>query len=282
LAPGGARQNLVPRPAGKTLFFRHRPVALRMHVPAAESVMDELTISAASGLRARMESLDMLANNLANTETGGYKTDREFYNLYVAPEAAEAADGSPVTLPVVERPWTDFAQGMLRPTGSPLDLALTGRGFFAVDGPSSTTLYTRNGNFRVSPAGLLVTAEGYPVRTVAGGNLQIQPTGAVEVSADGTVRQEGQDLGRIAIADFADTGSVYKQGASYFRSAQAPKAAAGAQVQQGKLENSNVSAAESAVRLVSVMRQFEMLQKAVALGAQMNRQTVEEVARVAS
>lgn len=243
--------------------------------------MDELTISAASGLRARMESLDMLANNLANTETGGYKTDREFYDLYVSPEAAQSADGSPVTLPVVERPWTDFSQGILRTTGSPLDLAITGRGFFAVDGPSAT-LFTRNGNFRVSPAGLLVTAEGYPVRTVAGAKLQIQPTGAVEVSSDGTVRQDGQTLGRIQIADFADAGSIYKQGASYFRTAQAPQAASGVAVQQGKLENSNVSAAESAVRLVSVMRQFEMLQKAVSLGTQMNRQAVQEVARVAS
>lgn len=242
--------------------------------------MDNLTIAAASGMRARMESLDMLANNLANTETGGYKTDREFYNLYVSAEAG-SADDSPATLPVIETSWTDFSQGPLRATGSPLDLALSGKGLFAVDGPSGN-LYTRNGNFRVSPAGTLVTAEGYPVRTVAGGNLQLQPSGAVDVSPDGTVSQGGQVLGSIAVADFSDTSALVKQGATYFRTAEAFRSASGIQVEQGKLESSNVGAAESAVRLVSVMRQFEMLQKAATLGSQMNREAIEEVARVAS
>src|SRR6202044_1125274 len=110
--------------------------------------------------------------NLANTETGGYKTDREFYNLYMSADAAGGDSTSAATLPVIERPWTDFSQGTLRTTGSPLDLALSGKGFFAVDGPSGS-LFTRNGNFRVSSAGRLVTAEGYPVRAVGGGKLQV-------------------------------------------------------------------------------------------------------------
>jgi flagellar basal body rod protein FlgG len=162
-----------------------------------------------------------------------------------------------------------------------LDLALSGKGFFAVDGPSGS-LFTRNGSFKVSPAGLLVTAEGYPVRTVSGVRLNIQPSSPIEVLPDGTVQQEGQTLDRLQIADFSDTGSLVKQGASYFQSAAESQPAAGALVEQGKLESSNVGAAESAVRLVAVMRQFEMLQKAATLGAQMNREAVEEVARVAS
>ena len=64
--------------------------------------MDPLTASAASGLRARMESLDLLANNVANASTGGYKADREFYSLYAAPEAVEA--GTTSTMPVIEKP----------------------------------------------------------------------------------------------------------------------------------------------------------------------------------
>lgn len=243
--------------------------------------MDTLTITAAGGMRARMESLDMLANNLANTETGGYKTDREFYNLYMSADASGAEDGSAATLPVIERPWTDFSQGTLRATGSPLDLALSGKGFFAVDGPSGS-LFTRNGSFRVSAAGSLVTSEGYPVRTVSGDNLSVQPSGDLEVAPDGTVRQNGQTLGRLEIADFSNTDSLVKQGASYFRSAAPSQPASSAAVEQGKLESSNVGAAESAVRLVAIMRQFEMLQKAATLGSQMNREAVEEVARVAS
>jgi flagellar basal-body rod protein FlgF len=243
--------------------------------------MDALTVSAASGLRARMESLDMLANNLANTETGGYKTDREFYDLYVGPEAAASGDAVAATLPVQEKPWTDFSQGTLRPSGSPLDLGLSGKGFFAVDGPAGS-LYTRNGNFRLSPAGLLVSAEGYPVRMAGAAKVKIQLSSPLQVAPDGTLLQDGQALGRIELVDFPDTGALSKQGASYFRSTQAPQAAAATEVQQGKLESSNVTPAESAVRLVSVMRQFEMLQKAVTMGTDMNRKVVEEVARVAS
>ncbi len=239
--------------------------------------MDPLTVAAAGGMQARMQSLDMLANNLANTETGGYKTDREFYNLFLS---AEAGPGGAPSLPVIERPWTDFSQGTLRVTGSPADLALTGPGFFAVEG-SAGPLYTRNGSFQVSSDGSLVTSEGFAVRTVSGKKLGIQPAGVIEIAADGTVAQNGVALGRLEIADFDDPDLLTKQGGSYFVSSETPHPAPAA-VQQGKLENSNVGAAESAVRLVAVMREFEMLQKAATLGSQMNRETVEEVARVAS
>ena len=93
--------------------------------------MDPLTAIAASGLRARMESLELLANNVANASTGGYKADREFYGLYRAPEA-----DSDSTMPLIERPWIDQSQGPLHATGNPLDVALSGRGFFSVKGPA--------------------------------------------------------------------------------------------------------------------------------------------------
>jgi flagellar basal-body rod protein FlgF len=243
--------------------------------------MDALTGAAASGLRARMESLDMLANNLANTETGGYKTDREFYSLYVSPDAAGVA---PAQMPVIERQWTDFSQGVIRPTGNPLDFALSGKGFFSVDGPNGP-LYTRQGSFKLSPAGVLVTTEGYAVRLANGRQLQTSSDGPLEVSASGDVIQQGQPLGKLAVMDFADTGVLSKQGSNYYRPgdpAITPAAATGVEIQQGKLEGSNVGTAESAVRLVGVMRQFEMLHKAMAIGAEMNKKAVEEVARVGS
>jgi flagellar basal-body rod protein FlgF len=244
--------------------------------------MDPLTAIAASGLRARMESLDLLANNVANASTGGYKADREFYSLYLASETAESDD--PHSMPLIERPWIDHAQGPIHSTGNPLDLALSGKGFFVVDGPSGP-LYTRNGNFQLSAAGRLVTSEGYAVRNTDGGALDLQSALPVEISKDGTIVQGGNAVGQIEISDFASTSGLAKQGANYFRSTDPsvkPAAASGASVEQGKLESSNTGSAESAVRLVSVMRQFEMLQRAVTLGAEMNRRAVEEVAKVGS
>ena len=244
--------------------------------------MDSLTAIAASGLRARMESLDLLANNIANASTGGYKADREFYGVYAAEEARDADQAS--TMPVIERPWIDFAQGVVQVTGNPLDVAISGAGFLAVQAPAGT-LYTRNGRLRLAADGRLLSAEGYPLRGVGGGVLTLQPSRPVDITQDGTVQQDGNIVGQLEIADFTSTAGLAKQGANYLRVTDPglrPSTPTGTAVEQGKLEASNTASAEAAVHLVSVMRQFEMLQKAVSLGAEMNRQAVEEVAKIAT
>ena len=243
--------------------------------------MDSLLTAAASGMRARMEALDLVANNIANTGTAGFKLDRESYNLYVAPEALDPDSPAPSTLPVVERNWTDFGQGSLESTGNPLDVALAGPGFFAVSGPG-TTLYTRNGNLSLSPAGVLTTSDGYPVVATGGGTIQLQPDLPFEIASDGTVKQAGADVGQLAVVDSDQPGTLVKFGRNYFQAADGAALAtpaAGTRVEQGKVEASNVAAPESAVRLISLMRQFEMLQKAIAMDGDMARQAIEQVAK---
>jgi flagellar basal body rod protein FlgG len=232
---------------------------------------------AASGLRARMESLDLLANNVANSSTGGFKADREFYSVYVSAEAAE--NDAAGVMPVIAKPWTDFAPGTLYSTGNSLDVALSGSGFFAVDGPSGP-LFTRNGSFQMKADGTLVTADGYPVRGLGGAGIRLAAARPVEIAGDGSIRQDSAVAGKLEIVDFTSNAGLSKQGRSYFRAAERPGAAPAVSVEQGKLEASNTGGAESAVRLVSVMRQFEMLQRAATLGAEMNRQAVEQVAKV--
>ncbi|MBV8728285.1 MAG: flagellar hook basal-body protein [Acidobacteriia bacterium] len=240
--------------------------------------MDPLTAVAASGLRSRMESLEMLANNVANASTGGYKSDREFYSLYADSEAQ--TDGY-ATMPVIERPWTDLSQGVLTATGNPLDLALSGKGFFAVNGPSGP-LYTRNGSFQLAKDGTLVTADGYPLREARGGTLLLQGSGPVSVSSDGTVMQDGNIVGQLDIRNLPATG-LAKRGSNYFLSSDPnlqPVAAGDTSVSQGRLEASNAGSAESAVRLIGIMRQFEMLQKAASLGMEMSQHAIQDVAKV--
>jgi len=232
-----------------------------------------------------MDSLELLANNLANAATSGYKTDREFYGLYASPDATSPwGDGTVSTLPVVERQWTDFSQGTLQPTGNSLDVALSGPGLITVNGPNGV-LYTRNGSLKIAPSGELVTAEGYAVRTVGGQSIHLTAAKPIEIATDGTVRQEGQSMGQLEIVDFASTGSLKKLSGSYFQNTDPktqPAPAANVQVEQGRIESSNVAVPEAAMRLVGMMRQFEMLQKAVTLDADMNRKAIEEVARVSS
>ncbi len=227
-----------------------------------------------------MESLELLANNLANIETGGYKADREFYSLYSGADAnPDPQTGVGATMPVIQRHWTDRAQGELRTTTNPLDFAIEGDGLFSVQTQRGVR-YTRNGNFRVDPAGNLVTLDQSPVRAVGGGKISLQQGVPVEVETNGTVSQGGRVVGKLEVVSFAE-GEVNKEGANYY--APVPQAVPGVakgSVLQGKLESSNVAAPESAVRLVAIMRQFEMLQRAAGIGNEMNKRAIDEIARV--
>lgn len=226
----------------------------------------------------------MLANNLANTTTTGFKADREFYSTYLSSEIDTSSDPAVGPVPVVQRQWTDFAQGTLTETGNATDLALSGPGFFGVNGPNGP-LYTRSGSLTISPKGVLVTAEGYPVRLVGGQPLQLQSSAPIQVSPDGQVMQDGNPLGQLEVVNFSDPPRLTKAAAAYFQAPDAtvqPVPATNAQVFQGKVETSNASPAEAAARMVSLLRTFEMLQKAVKIGTDMNRQALEEVARVGS
>src|SRR5947209_4871393 len=243
--------------------------------------MDPLTTAAASGLQARMDSLDMLANNLANTSTAGFKSDRELYSTYWANELAGEPNPIVGESPNVQRQWTDFTQGTLMNTWSTTDLALSGPGFFTVNGPNGP-LYTRNGNFHFTAQGQLVTAEGYPVRLKGNQTLTIQSNDPISVATDGEVSQNGASLGQLEVVDFKDPSLLNKRGANYFQSAGlevAPVAASNVQVCQGRLEGSNAAPAEAAAKMISLLRHFEMLQHAVKIGAEMNRQAVEQLAR---
>jgi flagellar basal-body rod protein FlgF len=241
--------------------------------------MDSISISAASGMRSRMESLDLLANNIANTETGGFKADREFYSVYTSMEASAGSQNSVSALPVVERQWTDFSAGDLRPTSNPLDLAVSGEGLFAIQTPRGIR-YTRNGSFRLSPTGTLTASDGSPVSSEKGSPIVLDDRLAVEIAPDGSVKQGGNEVARLSLASF-DPGVLAKEGANYFvaPAGSIPKSANGTLL-QGKLEQSNVGAAESAVRLVAITRQFEMLQRAAGIGNDLNKKAIEEVARV--
>ena len=281
--------------------------------------MDALTSTAAAGIRSRVEALDLLANNLANANSTGYKADRELYRRYAADEAYETSTGSfdPTQQPDIDSRWTDFSQGAFATTGQPLDVALEGSGFFVVSksrvpvgAPPGTAagngaaevFYTRDGHFRlvaVDPTpnqapgqppdplrrSRLETEDGLVVSGNEGKPIFLDPRLPVEFGRDGTVRQVGLVVNRLFIADPGTnpgTGQqLQKRSGNYFSfdlPAVAPRALH-AEVQQGKLEAANVTPAESAVRLINVMRQFESLQKALQIGGEMNRRSVEEVAK---
>jgi flagellar basal body rod protein FlgG len=241
--------------------------------------MDNVSILIAGGMRARAEALDLLANNIANAGTAGFKADREFYDLYMTDDAA-AGDGRPASVPDVRQRWTDFSQGPLKPTGNPTDLAIAGKGFFVLDS-NGGTLLTRNGAFRVATDGTLVASGGQTVRAQGGGSIKVDPRVSFEIAPDGTVSQAGRHIGRIDVVE-PEAGATFEKLGDGLMKVQrdAPlRSATGAEIRQGQLEGANFSTPEAAVRLVTVMRHFEMLQRAATLTGEMSKQATEQVAR---
>jgi flagellar basal-body rod protein FlgF len=240
--------------------------------------MDPLTTAAASGMRGRMEALEMLAHNLANANTPGFKADRELYSDYVAADL-EANNNS--KLPDIQSRWTDFAQGVLTATGNPLDLALSGRGFFVVNGPEGP-LYTRDGSFQIARNGQLVTRDGYAVRQRDGKPVVLDPQQTVEVDREGAIRQAGNVVAQLDLVEFPAPQALTKRAGNYFAWSDPNRPAGGTppEVAQGHLESANVSPAEASVQLINVMRQFEMLTKALQIGGEMSKRVLDDVARI--
>ena len=201
-----------------------------------------------------MDTLEMLANNIANSATAGFKSDHEFYDLYDQ------------HLPEITTQWTDLSQGSMVATGNPLDLALSGKGMFALNSPHGA-VYSRTGDFRISKTNQIETPDGYTVRNLLdqGAPITVDPAQPIDISKDGIVSQNGQTLAQIQVDSPDSTPqALSKLGNSYFISgAGVPvsKASGSTEILQGQVEQSNVSVSESTVKLVGVMRQFEMLQR---------------------
>ena len=215
--------------------------------------------AALSGNMSAMRRLDVIANNLANANTAGFKADQiQFESVLAGVKSPSPQDPTLSN----ERFSTDFTPGALQKSDNPLDLALDGNGFFVVNTPQGTA-YTRQGNFHRSVAGKLVNADGYEVQG-KGGTISI-PAGQVEIGANGSVTVDGNQAGTLAVVDFPKPYSLTKSGGGLFLPAdpQATPTASSAAVKQGYLEGSNVSVVVEMARMIETSRYFEACSKAV-------------------
>jgi len=250
--------------------------------------MDSGYYAAAAGLRARSQALEMMSNNLANAQTTGYRAgSTTFQSLLAArtPDSLPPLNRAVNDFGVLGNSLVDLSPGSLEHTGGPLDLAVEGKGFFVVqtgtDGTgTANVLYTRNGGFRVSAQGQLVTAEGNPVLGDQG-PMRL-PSGNVVIAPDGTVSVNGFNAGKIRVAEFSLGTQLKAEGNSYY-SAPAGSAQAGrtSVVRQGLLESSNVNTVTAAVDLVAVQREAEMLQRALSVfNTEFQRIAAQDLPRV--
>ena len=252
--------------------------------------------TAASGMLAQQMNVDNIANNLANVNTTGFKRSKvEFQDvLYQNYRRAGSATAVGSELPTglaigygtrVNSTVRHFSGGTLMPTGNPLDLAISGDGFFQVQYPDGTTAYTRDGAFKLSADGRVVTSDGYfmlPELTIP------EDATAVSVGGDGVVEvlMVGQDeptqIGQIELARFVNPAGLMAighnllvpTGASGDPITDVPTQSGMGQIDQGALETSNVKVVDEMVNMIIAQRSYEMNSKAI--------QTADDMAGIAN
>ncbi len=247
---------------------------------------------AKTGMQAQQTQLDVISHNLANVATAGFKRgnavfeDLIYQNLRQVGANSSDQSNLPTGLQLglgVRTVATarSYTQGSLQQTGNNLDVAINGNGFFQVELPDGSTAYTRDGSFKLSAQGELVTNSGY--RVLPGVTIQDPATRAVTIAADGTVtatvgnNPQPQPVGTLELATFVNPAGLEPRGQNLFSetlasgnaTTGAPDSEGLGPVMQGYLEQSNVSVVQELVNMIQTQRAYEMNSKAIQTSDQM-------------
>lgn len=224
--------------------------------------MDNSLLVSLSQQLASFRSMDVIANNLANASTPGFKRESARFEEYISQvRPAEDQTGMQSVSFVKDAGiFRDLSQGELSHTGARLDVALNGNGYFMVQTPAGMR-YTRDGHFSLDANGQLVTSEGFPVQG-DGGPITITPDdGDINIGTDGTVSSvlngNANQIGKLQVVDFADDTALTKEGSNLYSTTQLANPAT-ASVQQGMLEGSNVQPVIEITRMIDVTRAYQM------------------------
>ena len=224
--------------------------------------MEDAIAATASSIEALSQQYRIIAHNLANSTTAGYKRLRSSFAESLDAQIAAAGRLPLPTSEITETTSIDFSQGAIKQTGRTLDLAIEGEGFFVVEDAEvpGGLLYTRNGAFSSNSDRMLVDFAGRTVQGRAG--PVVLPAGAglsqIHVATDGQVSAAGQVIGRLKLVRFEDTSVLEPVGGSCFRPEEGTDPLeAQAAVRQGYQEASNVSAVKELVDLIRVTRLYE-------------------------
>lgn len=228
--------------------------------------------------------LDIVANNVANADTTGFKVEQLMVGTEIGQRARNDAIRPSASFVIDNGVGRDFGQGSMAQTGRTLDFAIAGEGaFFTVRDGLGGEAYTRDGAFTMDPEGRLTTKQGQAVLG-DGAEIVLDPErGPPSVAADGTITQQGQITGRLSVVRFETLGVLEKGGDSLYRnrSNAAPIEAADAQIHQGSLEASNVNPLIEITNLVEISRAYESVTRMIENTNDLSRRAVERLGKAA-
>ncbi|MGQ9649163.1 MAG: flagellar basal-body rod protein FlgF [Phycisphaerae bacterium] len=243
----------------------------------------------AAGMIVNQYRQAVLANNLANLDTVGFKHDmtvvrerkvetaEDVLSGRLSDRILDRMTGGSLVAPTV----TSFRQGEIQVTGRDTDVAIEGNGFFAVS-DGTKTRYTRDGRFSINKEGLLVTAGGRPVLDDRGKTISVPQTaqGRIRIDEDGSVRSGGEAFARIGLVDFADRASLCKVGSNMFEAVGAQAEAVSPRLRTNSLELSTVDPTKAMVAMIEVSRAYEINANLVSMADTTLSRAVNDIGRI--
>lgn len=222
------------------------------------------SLSRQSGL---MRELSVIANNIANSDTTGFKRESAVFSEYIM----KAAQGGPsedpqnsISMGRLGAHVSHFESGAIRQTGGTLDVALEGEGFFTIETPQGERL-TRAGHFMTNAEGTLINPDGYAVLDDGGGQIQIPlEVNLLAIGGDGTISADGVEIARLGIVS-SDATQLTREGENLWRAGAATVPLETPRVIQGFLEGSNVQPVNEIARMIEVQRHYDAGQKLLEL-----------------
>ena len=240
--------------------------------------MDNSLLVSLSQQLAAYRAMDVIANNLANASTPGFKRESAKFEEYVARMQPAEGQSGPQAISFVRDAGIvrDTSQGAISQTGAPYDVAIQGKGFFVVQTPQGPR-YTRDGHFSLDANGQIATTDGYPVQGDGGAITVTADDGDIQIGADGTVSGKTGQLAKIRMVEFADPAQLTKEGANLYSTGQPAMTTTDSTMRQGMLESSNVQPVVEMSRMIEVMRAYEATATLSSKQQDMQRQAVEKL-----
>jgi flagellar basal-body rod protein FlgF len=221
--------------------------------------------------------IDVVANNLANMNTTAFKRERTLFETYLMPTKG---DDRPLNMVLDYGITRDFTSGAVTTTGNRLDLAISGDGFFVLEGKDGL-LYTRNGNFQLNEKGEIVSKTGRRVLTTTGNPIVVSPQAErVDIAKDGTVTSDLGSLGRIDLVKFDDPQALKAVGDAAFETNQQPTPMEKPKIIQGALETSNVEGILEMTSLIQSSRSYASVANILSKDDDMRQRVMGTIGRM--
>ncbi|PZQ48465.1 MAG: flagellar basal-body rod protein FlgF [Micavibrio aeruginosavorus] len=229
-----------------------------------------------SGQVALQEKMDLIANNVANLNTPGFRGQNAVFKEFISDQRRMKEDVS-LVYDIGQYEVTD--PGPIKLTGNPLDVALVGPGFLGVQTPDGVQ-YTRAGNFGLSANGELITATGQRVANQGGGTISIpQEARYVTIDQNGVISTDEGPVGNLMVAEFKDYQKMEPAGNGLYKTDEPATPAADTRVLQGKIEGSNVQPILEMTRMIDVLREYQSVQNIMQTEHQRQQTMIQRLSR---